>query len=93
MLAITILIFFPLPELWRVPCLCYLNAHENQINVISSEIVHCQSLSKLILDCNNLSFLPMQVTKLPNLEYLSFVGNKLHSLPNGVHVNAAGHAK
>lgn len=70
-------------ELWRVPRLQSLNAQSNQLKCLSEEIIHCQSLSKLILDCNDLKCLPTQVTKLRRLKYLSLAGNLLRALPNG----------
>ena len=85
---------FPCPEvshlflvayiaIWRIPRLRSLNAQSNQIKAISSTIIHCQSLYKLILDCNDISYLPMQITKLSSLKYLSLAGNQLKALPQG----------
>lgn len=70
-------------ELWKAPCLQCLNAQGNQLTALSGEIIHCQTLSKVMFDCNELSFLPTQITKLPNLKYLSLSGNTLQALPNG----------
>ena len=69
--------------MWEAPNLGKVVGASNELLTLSSSIIHCQSLHTLILDRNLLMELPLQLTQLPNLTYLSVCGNRLTTLPSG----------
>lgn len=73
----------PCAELWEAPNLGQVTGASNELSALSPSIVHCQSLHTLILDKNHLIELPLQITWLLSLTYLSVCGNRLTALPSG----------
>ena len=68
-----------LTGLWRAPSLSLVDFHDNLIEEIQPEIIHCQSLEMLFLMKNKLHYIPIQITRLPLLNHLVVGSNLLES--------------
>ena len=72
-----------IPEVNNLQHLVTLDLMYNRIQHIAKDIKNCTNLTRLLLDRNNLQWLPRQLCQLSHLEELSVAGNQLLCLPLG----------